>query len=205
MKQNRIKLFTIIFFTIFAIGTCVLSFQPISTTVNADTTEETYKTKCAMCHSPKAEKAFNPEEKDDVLVDIVLKGKKTEKPPAMPGFETKGMKPDEAKALVAYMKKLRSSPEKPSEAKVKATELTREKSREFVMEMYSANCATCHSANAEKLYDPKKTLDEQTQTILKGKKGEKPPFMPGYETKGYTEKQAKALAAYMLELRTPNN
>jgi cytochrome c1 len=38
---------------------------------------------------------------------------------------------------------------------------------------------------------------------LKGKKGEKPPYMPGFEAKGMTEDQAKALAAYMRTLRTP--
>jgi cytochrome c1 len=43
------------------------------------------------------------------------------------------------------------------------------------------------------------------QAILKGKKGEKPPYMPAFETKGITEDDAKALAAYMKSLRTPAN
>lgn len=66
----------------------------------------TYKTKCSGCHSPKAEKFFDPTKPDEVYLDAVLKGKKTSKPP-MPGFEEKGLKPDEAKVLIDYMKSLR--------------------------------------------------------------------------------------------------
>lgn len=74
----------------------------------ADDSAAVYKAKCAMCHSPKAEKLFDPAKADDELVQIVLKGKKGEKPPYMPGFETKGMTADEAKGLVSYMKSLRA-------------------------------------------------------------------------------------------------
>ena len=35
----------------------------------------------------------------------------------------------------------------------------------------------------------------------KGKKPEKPPNMPGYEEKGITEDQAKALVAYMKSIK----
>jgi len=65
-----------------------------------------YKTKCSGCHSPKAEKFFDPTKTDEVYLETVLKGKKTSKPP-MPGFEEKGLKPEEAKALINYMKSLR--------------------------------------------------------------------------------------------------
>ena len=68
-----------------------------------------YKAKCAVCHSPKAEKFFDPAKPDEQLIDTVLKGRKGEKPPYMPGFEAKGMTPDEAKALVGYMKSIRSA------------------------------------------------------------------------------------------------
>lgn len=68
---------------------------------------------------------------------------------------------------------------------------------------YKAKCAMCHSPKADKHYDPAKPDEEHVQAILKGKKGEKPPFMPGFEAKGMTEDQAKALAAYMRTLRTP--
>ena len=66
---------------------------------------------------------------------------------------------------------------------------------------YKTKCAACHTPGATKFYDPAKTDDEHVQAILKGKKGEKPPFMPGFEAKGMTEEGAKALAAYMKGLR----
>lgn len=70
---------------------------------------------------------------------------------------------------------------------------------------YKAKCLMCHTAKAEKFYDPAKTEADHIQTILKGRKGEKPPYMPSYEAKGMTEAQAKALAEYMQSLRTPAN
>ena len=52
----------------------------------------TYKTKCAMCHSPKAEKLYeNPAAPVEEQVEAVLKGKKGKKPPDMPAFGAKGM------------------------------------------------------------------------------------------------------------------
>jgi mono/diheme cytochrome c family protein len=71
--------------------------------------------------------------------------------------------------------------------------------------IFKAKCAACHSPKAEKFYDPAAPMDEQVQSILKGKKGEKPPYMPGFEAKGMTEEDAKALASYMKSLRTPAN
>ena len=62
-------------------------------------------------------------------------------------------------------------------------------------------CATCHGAKAEKKFDTTKSDDEHLQIILKGKKAEKPPNMPGYEAKGVTAEQAQALLAYMKSLR----
>ena len=66
---------------------------------------------------------------------------------------------------------------------------------------YKAKCAACHTPTASKFYDPAKTDDEHVQTILKGRKGEKPPYMPAFEAKGMTEDGAKALAAYMKTLK----
>ena len=63
--------------------------------------------KCAMCHSAKAEKHFDATKADDVLVAAILQGVKLDKPPAMPGYEAKGVTADQAKALVAYMKSLK--------------------------------------------------------------------------------------------------
>ena len=68
-----------------------------------------YKTKCTICHGAKAEKKFDPAIPEDQLVEIVLKGKKVEKPPHMPAYETKGITAEQAKALVTYMKELKGA------------------------------------------------------------------------------------------------
>jgi len=67
----------------------------------------TYRSKCGGCHGQKAEKKFDPSKSDDDLVHIILKGKKAEKPPNMPGYETKGIHAEQAKALLDHMKSLR--------------------------------------------------------------------------------------------------
>lgn len=67
----------------------------------------TYKSKCAGCHGAKAEKKFDTSKSDDDLVQIILKGKKAEKPPNMPGYEAKHITADQAKQLLAHMKSLR--------------------------------------------------------------------------------------------------
>ena len=68
---------------------------------------KTYKSKCVACHGAKAEKKFDATKSDDEHVQIILKGKKGEKPPNMPAYETKGVTADQAKALLDYMKSLR--------------------------------------------------------------------------------------------------
>ncbi len=69
-----------------------------------DDTAALYKTKCFACHGATAEKKFDPTKADDLLIDTVMKGRKMEKPPNMPGFEEKGITADQAKALVGFMK-----------------------------------------------------------------------------------------------------
>src|SRR5690242_14666540 len=66
-----------------------------------------YGAKCAMCHGKKAEKKFDATMADDAMAQIVLKGKKAEKPPNMPAYEAKGITAEQASALVAHMKSLR--------------------------------------------------------------------------------------------------
>jgi cytochrome c1 len=109
MTTKRFKILAIVLFAapLFVVATFS---GPSGTVVSAmgDDPATTYKAKCAMCHSPKAEKFFDPTKADDVLVEAVLKGKKAEKPPNMPGFEAKGMTADDAKALVTFMKGLRA-------------------------------------------------------------------------------------------------
>ena len=63
--------------------------------------------KCVVCHGQKAEKKFNSELTDAELTDIVLKGKKPEKPPNMPAYEAKGLTAEQAKTMVEYMKSLK--------------------------------------------------------------------------------------------------
>jgi mono/diheme cytochrome c family protein len=79
-----------------------------TSTANDFDAAASYKTmKCATCHGPKAEKKFDTTKSDDEHVQIILKGKKPEKPPNMPAYEAKGVTEDQAKALLTYMKSLR--------------------------------------------------------------------------------------------------
>jgi mono/diheme cytochrome c family protein len=69
--------------------------------------------------------------------------------------------------------------------------------------LYKKNtCFACHKADATKNFDTALTDEELIDAILKGKKGEKPPFMPAYEAKGIDAAKAAALVAYMRELRS---
>ena len=65
-----------------------------------------YKAKCAMCHGQSAEKKFDATKADDVLEAIILKGNDAVTP-KMPGYEAKGITPEQAKALNAYMRSLK--------------------------------------------------------------------------------------------------
>ena len=110
MTLNRIKVIATAGFVI-----PVLAFTAFYRTTTAavatpapEDAAAVYKAKCAMCHSPKAEKFYDPALPQDQQIEAVLKGKKAEKPPNMPAFEPKGMTADEAKALVEYMKTLRT-------------------------------------------------------------------------------------------------
>jgi mono/diheme cytochrome c family protein len=76
----------------------------------ADDAAATFKTKCVACHGQKAEKKFDSSLPDEQLIDIVMKGKKPEKPPNMPAYGEKGISAEHAKALVEYMKQLKSTP-----------------------------------------------------------------------------------------------
>src|ERR1044072_580848 len=68
-----------------------------------------YKAKCVACHGPKAEKKFDPALTDDQYIDVILKGKKPEKPPHMPAYGEKGVTAEQARGLLEYMKQLRSA------------------------------------------------------------------------------------------------
>ena len=66
---------------------------------------------------------------------------------------------------------------------------------------YKTKCVACHGAAAEKKFNATLSDADLVTAVLKGKKGEKPPFMPAYEDKGINEEQAKALVALMKSLK----
>jgi mono/diheme cytochrome c family protein len=211
MKHNRIKFLAIALITLPMLAVVIFSTHGVrAVSTVQDEAAATYKAKCAMCHTAKADKFFDSSLKDEQLVETILKGEKKEKPPHMPEFASKGINAEQAQALVTHMRKLRNpneaasgssgASETPKEA---AQQETAEKSREAIVAMFKSKCAACHTAKAEKFFDTSLKEDEMVQIILKGEKKDKPPHMPEFGTKGVTEKQAKALAAYMIELRTP--
>jgi mono/diheme cytochrome c family protein len=109
MKTNRIKLLIIAVFSVSLIAVIGFKTNEVFTAHSSDTdVAAVYKTKCAACHSPKAEKFLDLSKTDEQFAEIILKGKKGEKPPFMPEFASKGITPEQAKALAAYMRKLRT-------------------------------------------------------------------------------------------------
>ena len=66
---------------------------------------------------------------------------------------------------------------------------------------YKAKCFACHGAKAEKKWDSTRPEAQMVESILNGKKAEKPPNMPGFAEKGIDADQAKALIAYMKSLK----
>ena len=113
MTINRIKVLATLSMMLPVLALMVFyRTAPVSAVAVAPTLGDaatTYKAKCAMCHSPKAEKLYeNPAAPVEEQVEAVLKGKKGKKPPDMPAFGAKGMTADEAKELVEYMKGLRT-------------------------------------------------------------------------------------------------
>jgi mono/diheme cytochrome c family protein len=108
MTTNRIKFIAIAVSILPLLAVLAFRTPSVTGTVAAADTAESYKTKCAMCHTAKAEKYYDPAKADAEHIEIIMKGKKGEKPPFMPGFEAKGMTADEAKALATFMRELRT-------------------------------------------------------------------------------------------------
>ena len=106
VKADRLKKGTFALVVLSALATLLLSPVSTSTSAKSDDFDAAafYKTKCAMCHGPKAEKKFDATLPDDQLLAAIMSGKKVEKPPNMPEFQTKGVTEDQAKALIAFMK-----------------------------------------------------------------------------------------------------
>lgn len=111
MTLKRVKLFAIaiVILPVFALAIFKMNSVVVSARITDDEdVATTYKKQCAMCHKATAEKSFDATKENAVLEEVVLKGKKAEKPPNMPAYEEKGMTPEKAKLLVEYMKKLRT-------------------------------------------------------------------------------------------------
>lgn len=66
---------------------------------------------------------------------------------------------------------------------------------------YTAKCVMCHGKKAEKKFNATLPDDQMLDAVMKGKKGEKPPNMPAYGTKGVTAEDAKALIEHMKHLK----
>ena len=108
MTLNRIKFLTAAFFILPLLAVAGFKTNPVMTPAAAADTAMTYKAQCAMCHTPTVAKFYDTAKTDEEHIEVILKGKKGEKPPYMPGFEAKGMKPEEAKALAEYMRALKT-------------------------------------------------------------------------------------------------
>ncbi len=108
MTRDRIKILSIVALVLPLLALVVFTNKPVKAVSSVvDDPATVYKAKCAMCHTPKAEKFYDPSRPEEEQVQAILKGKKGEKPPYMPAFEEKGITEDGAKALVAYMKTLK--------------------------------------------------------------------------------------------------
>lgn len=104
----KLRVITATLATVLGLG--VLVFPSVGQDVQPSDTADYYKAKCLMCHGKKAEKKFNTTLTDDQMVEAVLKGKKAQKPPDMPGYGAKGVSAEQAKALVDHMKQLKAAP-----------------------------------------------------------------------------------------------
>ena len=94
---------------IFLFSMVFLSVAPAQGDVQPSDPAAYYKAKCVACHGQKAEKKFDTSLTDEQLLDAILKGKKPEKPPNMPGYGEKGVSAEHAKGLLEYMKQLKSA------------------------------------------------------------------------------------------------
>jgi mono/diheme cytochrome c family protein len=106
-RTNLIKLFAVALFALPA--TFALAPASAGTGAGADSFDAAavYKAQCAACHGQKSEKKFDTAKDDDVLVEIVLKGRDDAKPIKMPAYEKKGINAEKAQALVVHMRSLR--------------------------------------------------------------------------------------------------
>lgn len=108
--MNELKKMTIGLAAVILFGASLLVSVPAQGEVQASDPAAFYATKCVACHGKKAEKKFDSTLPDEQLIEIVMKGKKPEKPPNMPAYGEKGVTAEQAKALVEHMKALKTAP-----------------------------------------------------------------------------------------------
>ena len=105
-NTNRLKLLAVAFIALLAALALAPASARTSTANNKPFEAATvYKAKCAACHGKQAEKKFDTAKTDDVLAEVVLKGRDA-KPLKMPAYEAKGVTLEQATALVAHMRSL---------------------------------------------------------------------------------------------------
>lgn len=109
MKTLKIMTFAAMLAAFFA---AVVMVSAASRTTGEEQSDAgaTYKAKCVACHGQKAEKKFDATLSVEQMVEAILKGKKVEKPPHMPAYGEKGVTAEQAKAMVEYMKQLKTAP-----------------------------------------------------------------------------------------------
>lgn len=114
MKLNTVKFSAIILFIIPVLALTFFKVSPVNVAANINNNDtelaEFYKKNCALCHKPTAEKFFDTAKTDEEMVAMILNGKKMDKPPHMPAYKEKGVTEEKAKAMVEYMRKLRTPP-----------------------------------------------------------------------------------------------
>jgi cytochrome c5 len=106
MKRMKMFVVTLITLPLFALALFSPAPAPARAAMQDFDAATTFKAKCAMCHGQKAERKFDATKADDALTSTVLKGK-DDVTPKMPSYETKGITPEQACALVAHMKSLK--------------------------------------------------------------------------------------------------
>ncbi|HJP91937.1 MAG TPA: cytochrome c [Pyrinomonadaceae bacterium] len=107
--MKRVKIITIAIVAIVLSSIVFLGVALAQGEAQPSDPEAYYKAKCVACHGQTAEKRFDASLTDEQYLDAIMKGKKPEKPPNMPAYGEKGVTADQAKALLDYMKKLRTA------------------------------------------------------------------------------------------------
>src|SRR5260370_18115458 len=87
---NQAKKLAVVLITLPMLGVFLLNSVSVPTRAAGQEKDlaTVYKeSKCLVCHGAKAEKKFDAALPEDQMLDPIMKGKKGEKPPNMPGYE----------------------------------------------------------------------------------------------------------------------